>query len=116
VLRLRTDNSFKPKPLRGSLDSGVSRRWLSQAQCPFRIGDRFRFAPSERTRGVYQGMEGFGISPGEVQAITEIRDGCYLYFANGSGGWPWNEFAAVDLAARLHCGPAALEMAFSPTG
>ena len=69
---------------------------MSQTQCPFRVGDRVRFAPSERTRGLYQSIESFGIKPGEIQPIAEIRDGFYLYFANGKGGWPWNEFSAAD--------------------
>ena len=69
---------------------------MSQTPCPFRVGDRVRFTPSERTRGLYQSIESFGIRPGETQPITEIRNGCYLYFANGSGGWPRNEFSAAD--------------------
>ena len=65
-------------------------------QCPFRIGDWVRFSPSERTRGLYQDVEGFGVKIGETLQITEIRDRCYLYFASG-GGWPWTEFTASDI-------------------
>jgi hypothetical protein len=68
---------------------------MSQTQCPFRAGDQVRFTPSERTRGLYQRIESFGIRPGDAHAITEVRDGTYLYFANGSGGWPWDEFSAA---------------------
>jgi hypothetical protein len=69
---------------------------MNQTQCPFRVGDQVCFTPSERTRGLYQSIERFGIKPGETWPITEIRDDTYLYFANGSGGWPWNEFSAAD--------------------
>ena len=69
---------------------------MEQPQCPYRVGDFVRFTPSERTRGLYQDIERFGVRPGEIGVITEIRNGCYLFFANGSGGWPWNEFSAVN--------------------
>lgn len=60
--------------------------------CPFRVGDRVRFTPSERTRGLYQDIRSFGIGIGEEVIIREIKDGVYLYFDNDTGGWPWNEF------------------------
>ena len=60
-------------------------------KCPFAVGDWVRFSPSDRTQGLYQDVEVFGVKIGEAVQITEIRDGCYLYFANG-GGWPWTEF------------------------
>ena len=63
--------------------------------CPFAVGDRVRFAPSERTLGHYQDIESFGVSVGAILPIAEIREDCYLYFAGGIGGWPWNEFTAV---------------------
>jgi hypothetical protein len=69
---------------------------MTQSQCPFVVGELVRFTPSERTRGLYQGIEGFGIQPGDAQPIAEIRNGCYIYFANGAGGWPWNEFTRVE--------------------
>jgi len=64
--------------------------------CPFRVGEFVRFTPSDRTLGLYQGIERFGIAPGEVLPIAEIRGGCYLYFARGAGGWPWTEFSRVE--------------------
>ena len=51
------------------------------------------FTPSERTRGHYQDIEAFGVAIGQELAIAEIRDGMYLYFEGGVGGWPWNEFS-----------------------
>ena len=63
--------------------------------CPFAVGDWVKFAPSERTRGHYQDIESFGVPVGAVLPIAEIREDCYLYFASGIGGWPWNEFTAV---------------------
>lgn len=63
--------------------------------CPFRVGDRVVFSPSERTLGLYQDIDRFGIKVGEQYTVMEIRDGTYLYFENGAGGWPWNEFQAA---------------------
>jgi hypothetical protein len=60
--------------------------------CPFRPGDRVVFSPSKRTERLYQDIERFGVKVGEVRAIVEIREGTYLYFEGGLGGWPWNEF------------------------
>jgi hypothetical protein len=64
--------------------------------CPFGVGDLVRFTPSARTCGTYQDIERFGVAVGEVVRIAQIRDGTYLYFANGVGGWPWNEFTGVE--------------------
>ena len=66
------------------------------SQCPFLVGDSVRFTPSERTLGHYQDIERFGVKPGQVLAIAEIRDGCFLYFASGTGGWPWTEFTRAS--------------------
>ena len=65
--------------------------------CPYRVGDLVRFTPSSRTQGLYQAIERFGIKLNEVQRITEIREETYLYFENGAGGWPWNEFTIQNL-------------------
>lgn len=67
-----------------------------EGTCPFEIGERVRFTPSERTRGLYQDIESFGIKPGEELPIAEVRGGCYLYFAGGVGGWPWSEFTRAS--------------------
>jgi hypothetical protein len=60
--------------------------------CPFRVGDKVRFTPSSRTSGLYQDIARFGVRPGDERVVEEIREGVYLYFAGGQGGWPWNEF------------------------
>jgi len=69
---------------------------MQKPQCPFQVGDLVRFTPSERTLSLYQDIQRFGINPGEIRAIAEIRNGCYLFFANGSGGWPWGEFSPAN--------------------
>jgi hypothetical protein len=66
-----------------------------KATCPFAVGDMVTFTPSERTRGHYQDIEGFGIRVGQTLAISEVREGYYLYFAGGSGGWPWTGFTSA---------------------
>jgi hypothetical protein len=64
-------------------------------QCPFSIGDLVRFTPSDRTKGLYQDLERFGVGIGQEVVITEIKDGIYLYFEGGRGGLPWNEYSSV---------------------
>ncbi|MFC1863941.1 hypothetical protein ACFL1Z_08330 [Thermodesulfobacteriota bacterium] len=64
-------------------------------KCPFKIGDKVKFTPSERTKGQYQDIEGMGISIGEIITIADIKDDGYLYNINGKGGWPWSEWKAV---------------------
>lgn len=68
-------------------------------KCPYSVGDEVRFTPSERTRGLYQNIERFGLKIDQVATIREVRDGVYLYFEGGSGGFPWNEFTLVRKAA-----------------
>lgn len=65
------------------------------AVCPYKVGDLVGFCPSERTRGHYQDVEGFGLRVGEVAEIKSIKDGIYLYFEQG-GGWPWTEFEPAN--------------------
>ena len=66
---------------------------VERSSCPFKVGETVRFTPSARTRGHYQDIGGLGVAPGEELPIAEIRDGIYLYFAGGAGGWPWTEFS-----------------------
>jgi hypothetical protein len=68
---------------------------MKPKKCPFAIGDFVRFTPSPRTVGHYQDVERFGIHVGKVYKIKNIKDGIYLYFQDGKGGWPWNEFSPV---------------------
>lgn len=68
---------------------------MTTDRCPYRVGDYVRFTPSERTRGLYQDIQRFGIAPGKVYQIISIKDGLYLYFEGDQGGWPWNEFSAA---------------------
>lgn len=67
-----------------------------EIECPFKVGDRVRFTPSERTKGLYQNIERFGIREGEVLIIRKIKKGVYLYFDHQKGGWPWIEFTHVN--------------------
>jgi hypothetical protein len=65
-------------------------------RCPYNVGEEVRFTPSERTRGLYQDVERFGLKLNQVATIREIRDGVYLYFDDGRGGFPWNEFSPAQ--------------------
>lgn len=64
-------------------------------KCPYSVGDKVRFTPSERTKGLYQDIERFGLELNQVATIREIRHGIYLYFDDERGGLPWNEFSPV---------------------
>lgn len=64
-------------------------------KCPFNVGDVVRFNPSERTKGLYQNIERFGLEIFQEAMIREIRDGMYLFFDRGIGGFPWNEFTLI---------------------
>ena len=68
----------------------------ADSHCPFVVGDRVTFSPSLRTQGLCQNIERFGVRVGETLTIKRIRDGIYLYFDNGAGGWPWNEFVKAS--------------------
>lgn len=73
---------------------------MSKTKCPFKVGDIVRFTPSKRTRGLYQDVERFGIKTNQEAKIKEIRQGAYLYFEEGIGGMPWNEFTLVKKESR----------------
>jgi hypothetical protein len=64
----------------------------ASTKCPYRVGERVRFQPSARTKGLYQNIEGFGVKIGEVVTIEEIKEDTYIYCKGGGGGWPWNEW------------------------
>jgi len=66
--------------------------------CPYNIGDVVRFTPSERTKGLCQHFERFGLAIGKELPIREIRDEMFLYFDNGAGGFAWVEFSPVEEA------------------
>ena len=64
--------------------------------CPYKVGDKVRFSPSDRTKGLYQNINKGQVQEGEVMIIKEIKDQCYLYGEGGKGGWPWNEWERVE--------------------
>jgi hypothetical protein len=65
---------------------------MKTKKSPFKVGDYVCFTPSNRTSGLYQDIERFGVRVGDIYKIKEIKDGIYLYFETGQGGWPWTEF------------------------
>jgi hypothetical protein len=77
---------------------GAGDRFMGQ--CLFSAGDVVRFTPSERTRGIYQDIESFGVKLNQELKIKKIVDDTYLYFDNDVGGWPWNEFTLVCKASK----------------
>ena len=91
-LCLRNASRDAPRFFKRRIAEAPSAAEPVQTPCPFVVGDLVTFTPSERTRGHYQDIERFGVHIGQTLAITEIREGCYLYFSGDIGGWPWNEF------------------------
>jgi len=65
-------------------------------KCPFEVGDLVKFTPSERTQGLYQDIERFGLAIGQQAEIREIQEDTYLYFDARAGGFPWNEFTLIE--------------------
>ena len=66
-------------------------------KCPYNVGDRVIFSPSDRTKGWYQqGFSKMGLVPGNEYIIKKIKDDTYLYFDNDAGGLPWNEYKKTE--------------------
>jgi len=62
-------------------------------ECPFKIGDRVLFSPSERTTGWYQhAWDRLRIKPGDHGTITKIDQGVYVYLDDNRGGFFWTEY------------------------
>jgi len=68
------------------------------SKCPFKLGDKVKFVPSERTKGWHQhSFERLGLKPGQVGQIEEIRENTYIYIdKEKKGGFPWTDFRKVD--------------------
>ncbi len=63
------------------------------SKCPYNIGDKVIFTPTDRTRGWYQQVfDKIGMVPGREYVIKRIKDDTYLYFENDDGGFPWTEY------------------------
>jgi hypothetical protein len=82
---------------------------MNHSRCPFVLGDSVTFDPAPRTLSLYQDIERFGVRIGESQPIAEIREGTYLYFAGGAGGWPWSEFRLSEGQGQLRTYVAIVE-------
>jgi len=62
-------------------------------KCPFKIGDRVKFSPSDHCKGWHQeSFDRLRIHPGYAGIITKIEKDIYLYLDDGRGGFPWIEF------------------------
>ena len=64
-----------------------------EQRCPFKIGDRVVFSPSEHTVGWYQhAWDKFRLKPGDFGTITRIDQGVYVYLDDDRGGFFWSEY------------------------
>lgn len=65
----------------------------SISKCPFKLGDRVKFVPGERTIGWHQhSFKRLGISIGYVGVVTRIEKGMYIYLDDDRGGFSWDNF------------------------
>ncbi len=65
-------------------------------KCPFKIGDRVRFCPDERTIGwTYATFDRVRLKPGDTGTVTRIEGGQYLFLDDERGGFHWECFAAA---------------------
>ncbi len=66
-------------------------------KCPYKVGDRVKFVPGERTIGWHQPkMESQGLHAGYVGTVTQVKDGIYIYLDGDKGGFPWTDFQKVN--------------------
>jgi hypothetical protein len=66
-------------------------------KCPYKIGDKVRFKPSQHSTGWTPHRETWGLVDDEAYKILDIQNGVYLYVSeNQSNGWHWKDFEIVD--------------------
>lgn len=70
---------------------------METKKCPYKVGDRVKFVPGERTIGWHQTtMERQGLQAGYVGIIREIKDDTYIYLDGEKGGFPWTDFQKAN--------------------
>ncbi len=69
----------------------------AEKTCPFKNGDRVRFAPDEHAYGwTWPSFERMRMQPGDCGIITRIEKNAYLYLDDDRGGLHWECFERAD--------------------
>jgi hypothetical protein len=69
----------------------------AQRTCPFKIGDRVRFAPDARTIGwTWSSFDRVRLQPGDTGIVTQVSNEAYLYLDDGRGGFHWQCFHSAE--------------------
>ncbi len=67
-----------------------------QEKCPFKIGDKVKFNPSDHCKGWHQeSFKRLGIHPGYIGKVTRIEKEMFIYLDDNKGGLHWIEFKKV---------------------
>jgi len=78
-----------------------SQTWISSIQgvysmkpCPFRIGDRIKFTPDQRTVGwSWPAFDRLKLKPGDIGIVTRIDKNQYVFLDDERGGFHWECFS-----------------------
>ena len=63
-----------------------------QKTCPFKIGDRVRFAPNAHAYGwTWSSFDRMRLQPGDIGVVARIENGCLL-LDDDRGGIQWECF------------------------
>jgi ATP-dependent exoDNAse (exonuclease V) alpha subunit len=82
------------KPLRRVSEEIVE---MKRPENPFKIGDRVKFVPDERTTGwSYATFVRVRLKPGDIGTVTRIAEGQYLYLDDSRGGFHWQCFTEAS--------------------
>jgi len=66
-------------------------------KCPYKIGDKVRFIPSQHSKGWTPHRDTWGLVDNEIYKILDIKDDVYLYVLhNQSNGWHWKDFEIIE--------------------
>ena len=75
-----------------------SHEFMSKEKCPFKVGDRVVYRPSNRGRGLVVMTDLAALKPGERYKIARIDNDLYVVaqgFENAvGGGLYWTEFSS----------------------
>ena len=68
-----------------------------QEPCPFKVGERVRFAPNAHADGwVWPSYDRLRLHPGDIGTITRIDKEQYLYLDDERGGLHWQCFERAE--------------------
>lgn len=73
------------------------RRRDKDIKCPYKIGDKVKFEPSEHCKGWHQeSFDRLRIYPGYIGKITKIEKDLFIFLDDNRGGFHWIEFKKAE--------------------